>query len=116
MELDKQVFGEKKVGDLLQEIYEKHSKKSEELKNEISRLGEMIQGPGDAVVIMPFIKGLYDSSIKNDEALMKMVQLFKPQQDLKKQTAEDSGVLTEKDIAQLFEEVSISNKNLIDKV
>jgi hypothetical protein len=48
-----------------------------------------------------------DSSLKNDEVLMKLLALFqKASAEAKKDGAEDSGILTEKDIEQLFSEVS----------
>jgi hypothetical protein len=71
------------------------------------RLADMIETPGDAIVIVPLLKGFMDSSLKNDEVLMKLLALFqKAAAESKKGDTEDSGVLTEKDIEQLFSEVS----------
>ena len=36
----------------------------------------MISSPGDAIVIIPMIKGFIDSSLKNDESILKLVQVF----------------------------------------
>jgi hypothetical protein len=105
MEIEKPIFENKRVEDILKEIYSKHQEKSEDLKSEITRLSGMIEGAGDAIVIVPLLKGLIDSSIKNDEVLMKMAQLFK-QPTEKGKGEEESGMLSEKDIAQLFDEVS----------
>lgn len=67
----------------------------------------MIETPGDAIVVVPLLKGFIDSSLKNDEVLMKLLSLFqKAASEAKKGDAEDSGLLTEKDIEQLFSEVS----------
>lgn len=105
MEIEKPIFEDKRIEDILKEIYSKHQEKSEDLKSEIVRLSSMIEGAGDAIVIVPLLKGLFDSSIKNDEVLMKMAQLFKQPAD-KSKSEEDNGMLSEKDIAQLFDEVS----------
>ncbi len=91
----------------VEEVYNKHKNQDSTIKQEIMRLADMIETPGDAIVIVPLLKGFMDSSLKNDEVLMKLLALFqKASAEAKKGEAEDSGVLTEKDIAQLFSEVS----------
>jgi hypothetical protein len=70
-------------------------------------LSELISTPGDAIIIVPLLKGFFDSSLKNDEVLMKILNLFQKASE-KIQTADgDSSILSENDIAQLFKEVSI---------
>jgi len=107
MELDKEIFKGKTVSDLVEEVYNKHKNQDSSIKQEIMRLADMIETPGDAIVIVPLLKGFMDSSLKNDEVLMKLLALFqKAAAESKKSDNEDSGVLTEKDIEQLFSEVS----------
>jgi hypothetical protein len=52
------------------------------------------------------IKGLLDSSLKNDEVLMKILAAFQKSADTKDKSVEDGGLLSEKDIEQLMSEVS----------
>jgi hypothetical protein len=66
----------------------------------------MVESPGDAIVIVPMLKGYFDSSLKNDEVLMKMLQIFQKQEERKAAGEADAGLLTDKDIEQLFSEVS----------
>jgi hypothetical protein len=109
MELDKEIFKGKTVGDLVEEVYHKQKNQDGTIKQEIMRLTDMIETPGDAIVIVPLLKGLLDSSLKNDEVLMKVLALFqKAAADAKKGDSEDSGILTEKDIEQLFADVTNS--------
>ena len=79
----------------------------------------MIEGPGDAIVLMPQIKGLIDSSLKNDEVLVKLLALFqKASQAAQKEGEAMSELLSERDIEQLMKEVNTINnttKQLIDK-
>jgi hypothetical protein len=73
----------------------------------------MIEGPGDAIVLVPMIKGLLDSSLKNDEVLMKILGAFQKSAESKDKSVEDGGLLTEKDIEQLMSDVtSISQKQI----
>ena len=107
MELDKEIFKGKTVANLVEEVYNKHKNQDSTIKQEIMRLADMIETPGDAIVVVPLLKGFMDSSLKNDEVLMKLLALFqKAAAESKKGDAEDSGILTEKDIEQLFSEVS----------
>lgn len=106
MELDKEIFRGKTIGDLVEEVYNKHKSQDSALKQEIVRLADMIESPGDAIVIVPLLKGFVDSSLKNDEVLMKILNLFQKAEEKKKETGQDNGLLTEKDIEQLFSEVT----------
>lgn len=109
MELDKEIFKGKTVADLVEEVYNKHKNQDGTIKQEIMRLADMIETPGDAIVIVPLLKGFMDSSLKNDEVLMKLLTLFQKAAENKKAgSEEDSGVLTEKDIEQLFADVTVA--------
>ena len=117
MELEKEIFKGKKLSDLVEEVYNKHKSQDGLIKQEISRLADMIESPGDAIVIVPLLKGYVDSSLKNDEVLMKILSLFQKAEEKKKADGTDSnGLLTEKDIEQLFLELPTitakSNKQL----
>lgn len=113
MELDKEIFKGKTVSDLVEEVYNKHKSQDGVIKQEITRLVDMIESPGDAIVIVPLLKGFMDSSLKNDEVLMKILSLFQKAEEKKKESGQDTGVLTEKDIEQLFSEVTdIKGKTL----
>jgi hypothetical protein len=106
MDQPKEIFEGKTVSDLAKEIYEKHKEQDVTIKSRIEQLAEMIESPGDAIVIVPMLKGYVDSSLKNDEVLMKMLQIFQKQEEKKIAAETESGLLTEKDIEQLFSEVS----------
>jgi hypothetical protein len=96
MELEKEIFKGKTIADLVEEVYNKHKNQDSTIKQEIMRLADMIETPGDAIVIVPLLKGFMDSSLKNDEVLMKLLALFqKASAEAKKEGAEDNGILTE---------------------
>jgi hypothetical protein len=104
MELEKEIFSGKKISDLIQEVYDKQKNQEDTLKEQIDRLSGYIEGPGDAIVMIPHIKDLLDTSVKNNEVLLKILQLFKQNESKKQQDASDD-ILSEKDIQQLFDEV-----------
>lgn len=117
MELEKEVFSGKKISDLIEEVYNKQKDQEESLKSEITRLTSFIEGPGDAIVMIPHIKDLFDTNVKNNEVLLKLLQLFKQASESKKSQDSDSDILSEKDIQQLFEEVqSIGDKSQVKRI
>ena len=71
MELDKEIFKGKTIANLVEEVYDKQKNQDSTIKQEIMRLADMIETPGDAIVVVPLLKGFIDSSLKNDEVLMK---------------------------------------------
>jgi hypothetical protein len=108
IDLNQAVFSGKNLEDLVKEVYDNHKNQDQLLKTEITRLASMISNPGDAVVIIPMLKGLMDSSLKNDETILKLVTVFQKAADsAKKDDSEDLGILTEKDVEQLFQEINI---------
>lgn len=102
MELNKEVFNGKTVSDIVKEAYEKHKQQDSLIKEEISRLSEMISSPGEALAIAPMIKPLIDSGLKNDEVLVKILSLFQKSYIAESKTQESEGILSQKDIDQLF--------------
>tara|TARA_R110000868_G_C10499904_1_gene731053 strand:+ start:194 stop:550 length:357 start_codon:yes stop_codon:yes gene_type:complete len=111
MDLEKEIFKGKKISDLIEEIYNKHKEQDSTISNEIYRLTELISSPGDAIIIVPLLKGFFDSSLKNDEVLMKILQIFQKATEKSASAEGDSSLLSEKDIEQLFHEVTSISKN-----
>ena len=106
MDLDKEIFEGKKISDIVKEVYNKHKEQDNIIGQEITRLSELIGSPGDAIIIVPLLKGFFDSSLKNDEVLMKILHLFQKASEKQQNNDSDQGMLSEKDIAQLFSEVN----------
>jgi hypothetical protein len=119
MELEKEVFPGKKLSDLVKEVYDRQHNQDSSIRIKIDEISDMIEGPGDAIVLMPQIKGLIDSSLKNDEVLVKLLGLFqKASQAAQKENEMMSELLSEKDIEQLMKEVNVINstaKTITDK-
>lgn len=107
MDLTQKVFEEKTLEDVIKEVYQKHNNKEKDIKSEISRISSMITNPGDAVVLLPLLKGFYDSSLKNDETLVKVVQIFQKASEANKKDGDSKdSLLSQRDIEQLFSEIS----------
>ena len=75
MGLDTELFKGKKVSDVLEEIYNNSKKKDKQITALINQLKEHVNDLGDATVVVPMIKEYLEVGVKNDDALIKMVNL-----------------------------------------
>ena len=72
MEFDKVIFGNKTFSSLLEDIYKNSKNKEKQIRDMIIQLKDMINEPGDAIMMVPLLQGYMEAGIKNDEALIKM--------------------------------------------
>jgi hypothetical protein len=73
--LESNIWGKKKFSDLLKEIYDNQKKKEAQISALIGELKPLINDIGDATLIVPLIKEYMELGIKNDEQLIKMVNI-----------------------------------------
>ena len=110
MEQDFDLFEGKKYSDLLKDIVKNHKSKQSQIKVLIEQLTEMVSEPGDAVMLVPLIKGYLDSDIKNDEALVKLAQIAK-----KPAAAQAEAGFSDKDLEMLFKDIQTNTTPLENK-
>lgn len=110
MDFDFELYKGKKYSDLLQDIVKNHKSKQTQIKALVDQLVDMVSEPGDAVIVVPLIKGYLDSDIKNDEALVKVAQIA---QKAAAPAAGDSG-FGEKDLELLFSDIQKSTMPLVE--
>lgn len=109
MSLDFEIYDGKKYSDLLKDIVKNHKSKQSQIKVLTDQLVDMVSEPGDAVMVVPLIKGYLDSDIKNDESLVKLAQILQKAN----QTAESAdGGFSEKDLELLFSDIQKSTAPL----
>lgn len=112
MENDFELYEGKKYSDLLKDIVKNHKSKQSQIKVLIEQLTEMVSEPGDAVMLVPLIKGYLDSDIKNDEALVKLAQIS--QKAANPASSGDSG-FSDKDLELLFKDIQTTTAPLTEK-
>jgi hypothetical protein len=108
--LESNIFGDKKLKDLFQEIYTNQKKKERQISALIEELKPMVESIGDATLIVPLLKEYLEIGVKNDEQLIKMATII--QRCLNTNNSGDSGFLisdTEK--AQLLDDINKLNDN-----
>jgi len=85
---DVEIFEGKNLSELFKEIYTNSQDKKNQIRELISSLSPLIQGIGDATLLVPLIKDYLDISVKNDEQLIKLAQIVQRLSSDKKQTSD----------------------------
>ena len=76
MNSDKEIFKDKKLSDLFEEIYNNSKETKTQVKGLIGELKPLIENIGDATLIVPMIKEYMEIGVKNDEALIKLATII----------------------------------------
>ena len=108
-QLNKNIFGNKKLVDILEEIYNNQKKKEEQISTLISELKPLIQDIGDATLIVPLLKEYLEISVKNDEQLIKMANIV--QKAVQTDVSEDDFGMTDEEKEQLLGEIKKFGKD-----
>ena len=109
MDLEFELYEGKKYSDLIKDIVKNHKSKQAQIKALMEQLTEMVSEPGDAIMLVPLIKGYLDSDIKNDEALLKLAQVV---QKGATPAAGDGSGFSDKDLEMLFSDIQKSTTPL----
>lgn len=72
MAYDNEIFKGKTMSDLFSEIYTNSKNTKTQVRSLIDSLKDLIDGVGDATLIVPLIKEYLDIGVKNDEHLLKL--------------------------------------------
>lgn len=103
MAFSEEIFKGKDLSSLFKDIYENSRAKEKQLKELITQLKDMVETPGDAILIVPLIQGYLEVAVKNDDALIKMANIV--QRSVNSKGVVDSELLSDRDKELLFEQI-----------
>ena len=93
MNLNEEIFGNKKFSDLLKDIYENQKKKDRQINLLIADIKPLITNINDATMLIPSIKDFMEVGVKNDEHLVKLAAVI--QRAMVNKGEESSSFLTD---------------------
>lgn len=88
MSLDKVLFKNKTLSDLLGEIYDNSAKTRSQLRKLITELTALVQTPADAQRLVPLIREYMEIGVKNDDQLLKLATIVQRLESGKSNTAD----------------------------
>lgn len=71
-----EVFDGKNLSDIFKDIYDNQQTKKKQIKELVKSLTPLIEGIGDATLLVPLIAEYMELDIKNDEQLVKLAQII----------------------------------------
>jgi hypothetical protein len=113
--MDFELFPGKNLSGLFQDIYNNQTSKKERISQLIFELKQKIKHNGDVALIGPIIKDLIDTSVKNDDSLVKLATIAQRIMLANNKSEGDDGFLSAEEKAQLLQELE-ETKQEVEKI
>jgi hypothetical protein len=115
MSTDFELFKGKNLSSLFEDIYTNQVSKKQKISALIEELKKMIKHAGDVAAVGPILSSLIDSSVKNDDQLVKLATIATKIIAADKKTEGQDGFLTEFEKNQLLRELE-ETKQEVERV
>lgn len=115
---DFELFPGKTLSSLFQDIYNNQFNKKKHISDVIIQVRDMIKKTSDMAVLGPVLKDLLDTSVRNDDMLLKLATIAQRIYNNQNKGGSDSGILTEEEREQLLKEIenfNLDNTVFVDK-
>lgn len=115
MSTDFELFPGKNLSGLFKDIYENQQNKKQRISELIAEMKKVIRHAGDMAVIGPIIKDLVDTSVKNDDALIKMAAIAQRIIGAQHKAEGDAGFLSDEEKEQLLKQLDETIAEVADE-
>ena len=115
MSTEFELFKGKTLGSLFEDIYNNQTQKKAKISELIIELKKMVRHAGDMAVIGPLIRDLIDTSVKNDDQLVKLANLAQKLIVSEKKSEGDDGFLSAFEKEQLLKDLE-ETKEQVERV
>lgn len=105
MSTDFELFPGKDLSGLFQDIYNNQINKKRHISELIQEMRNAIRHAGDMAIIGPIIKDLIDTSVRNDEQLLKLATIAQRIMASNQKSEGEEGFLTKEEREQLLQEI-----------
>ena len=105
MSTDFELFPGKNLSGLFQDIYNNQINKKKHISEVIHEIRNAIRHAGDMGILAPIIKDLIDTSVRNDEQLLKLATIAQRIIASNQKSEGDDGFLTKEEREQLLQEL-----------
>ena len=112
MATDFEVFKGKSLSNLFEDIYVNQVSKKRKISDYIEELKKMVRHSGDVAFIGPVIKDLIDTSVKNDEHLVKLATIAQRIWAAENKGPGDTGFLSAAEKKQLLQDLEETKQEL----
>ena len=110
-----ELFPGKDLSGLFKDIYDNQQNKKQRISELIAEMKKVIRHAGDMAVIGPIIKDLVDTSVKNDDSLIKMAAIAQRIIGASQKAEGDSGFLSHDEKEQLLKQLDETITQVADE-
>jgi len=114
MSAEFKLFDGKNLSSLFKDIYDNQQSKKKNISEMIESLRKLIKNVGEATVLAPIIRDLIDTSVKNDDHLIKLATIAQRLASVEAKGIGEDGWLSESEKSQLLNDLE-DTVNEIDK-
>lgn len=115
MSTDFELFPGKNLSGLFKDIYDNQQNKKQRISELIAEMKKVIRHAGDMAVIGPIIKDLVDTSVKNDDSLIKMAAIAQRIIGASQKAEGDAGFLSDDEKEQLLKQLDETIHEVADE-
>ena len=115
MSTDFELFPGKNLSGLFKDIYDNQQNKKQRISELIAEMKKVIRHAGDMAVIGPIIKDLVDTSVKNDDSLIKMAAIAQRIIGAQHKAEGDTGFLSDEEKEQLLKQLDETIAEVADE-
>jgi len=105
MSSDFEIFPGKSLSGLFEDIYNNQINKKRHISEVIAELRKLVRNPNDMRYIGPLIKDLIDTSVRNDESLIKLATIAQRIMIAGTRSEGEEGYLSEAEREQLLSQI-----------
>ena len=121
MSTDFELFPGKNLSGLFEDIYNNQINKKKHISDVIFEIRKMIRHNGDMGILGPVIKDLIDTSVRNDDQLVKLATIAQRIIASNQKSEGDDGFLTKEEREQLLQELQevedeVANNDKVEEV
>jgi len=121
MSTDFELFPGKNLSGLFEDIYNNQINKKKHISDIIHEMRKSIRHSGDMAVIGPIVKDLIDTSVRNDEQLIKLATIAQRIIASNQKSEGEDGFLTKEEREQLLQELqevedAVSDNDKVDEI
>jgi hypothetical protein len=114
MSAEFKLFDGKNLSSLFKDIYDNQQSKKKNISEMIESLRKLIKNVGEATVLAPIIRDLIDTSVKNDDHLIKLATIAQRLASAEAKGIGEDGWLSESEKIQLLNDLE-DTVNELDK-
>jgi hypothetical protein len=112
--MDTVIFEGKTLADMFSDVYRNTDSKREQINQFVLSMTKLIRTPEDAAVIGPIIKDFLEVNVKNDEHIVRLVQIAQRLVAMSTKTT-DVSLLTEDEKTQLLKNIKSEFETVISE-